>query len=246
METEKLQKVIAAHGICSRRKAEELIGLGKVRVNGKTATIGMRVTVSEKIEVNGQYLERGGDLEDKLVYIALNKPVDYITSTTSRQGDSVMELLVPENYAGKNKEMLGQRVFPVGRLDKESEGLVILTNDGELTNLLTHPSNEHEKEYDVTILERLSKDAIDILGKGMDIGEGEVARGIEVRNISNRGKRTIVTVVLKEGKKRQIRRMFGRLGYSIIALKRTRISKYRLKALAPGQWTFIEKKDILK
>lgn len=243
----RLQKYMADHGICSRRKAEEMILAGEVKVNGKIAELGMKVdSEKDKVEMSGvtpplSYPTRGG----KFVYILLNKPVDYICSNSDEQGASVLELLKKQNYWKPNGRDITERVYPVGRLDKDSEGLVLLTNDGELTNKLTHPSFEHEKEYEVTIDKQLEKDAIKVLEYGMDIGDGEYVQGVEVKKVFNKGRRTIVTIVLKEGKNRQIKKMFGRLGYHVLSLKRTRIGKAKLGVLPIGRWRFIKKEDII-
>lgn len=244
----RLQKYIADQGICSRRKAEDLIVAGKVKVNEKVVKkLGTKVEAGkDKVVVLGKPLTppcpsptRGGNL----IYIALNKPVDYICSASSKQGQSVVDLITPENNY-KNKIKIKQRVYPVGRLDKDSEGLVLLTNDGELTNSLTHPRYGHEKEYEVVIDQRLEREARKVLEKGMNIG-GERVRGIKIKKVSTVGKRTIVTVILKEGKKRQIRRMFGRLGYNIISLKRTRIGKLKLGTLPVGRWRLVRRSNII-
>lgn len=241
----RLQKAIADMGIASRRKAEALIEQGLVKVNGEIVTeLGTKIDpATDTIEVEG-YSQKKESKPANSVYIALNKPVDYITSTTSEQGVSVMELLTPYNHIGKGSDHVEARVFPVGRLDKDSEGLILLTNDGELTNQLTHPSFEHEKEYEVTIDQRLDTKAKKILESGMAIGN-EVVQGITIKEISNRGKRTIVTVILKEGKNRQIRKMFGQLGYHVISLKRIRIGTLSLGTLPVGKWKYAKKSDII-
>ncbi|NCO04754.1 MAG: rRNA pseudouridine synthase [Candidatus Magasanikbacteria bacterium] len=240
----RLQKHIAELGICSRRKAEDLIRLGQVTLNGVVVTeMGVQVDPeTDAVEVVGAVPKRAGE---KLIYIALNKPIDYISSTSNEQGASVLSLLTKENNI---KPKLGrdvtERVYPVGRLDKDSEGLVLLTNDGTLTNTLTHPRYAHEKEYEVMIHEPLSKDAKKILSTGMLVNDEHV-NGIRIVNESILGKRVFVTVILTEGKNRQIRKMFGKLGYRIFALKRTRINKLKLLSLPPGRWRFIRKSDIV-
>jgi len=247
----RLQKHIANLGYCSRRKAEELISIGKVIVNGKVVKkMGIKVDPKkDKIEVDKKEIgnlkpncpEGGLKTRNTNLYIMLNKPVGYITSTSSEQGTSVLDLITIDNYT---KKPIDTRVYPVGRLDKDSEGLVLLTNDGELTDKLTHPRYEHEKEYEVTVDKHLSKDAIKILEKGMGIGK-DIVRGIKIIKQFNKGKRTIVTAILKEGKNRQIRRMFGQLGYNITALKRIRMNKLKLGVLPVGKWKFVKKSDIL-
>jgi pseudouridine synthase len=248
----RLQKHIADLGICSRRKAEELIVAGKVKVNEiVVAKLGTKVDPEyDEIIVNGEKIKRLKDSKIKnFVYLALNKPVDYITSTTDEQGASVLDLIIPQNHFkpiddASKKLIQSVRLYPVGRLDKDSEGLILLTNDGELTNRLTHPRYEHEKEYEVIIDSILSKDAKNILQKGMTI-EGESLQGIQIIKEFNKGRVTIITVILKEGKNRQIRKMFGRLGYHMVSLKRTRIGKLNLGVLPIGRWKFVKKEHII-
>ena len=223
----RLQKYIADQGICSRRKAEELIRLGKVKLNGKIIKeMGTKIDPkSDKVEVVPTVLATNPSRPSQShirntknssvslqsshgekIYIVLNKPVDYITSTTNEQGKSVLDLLTKENNVGRDKREPRTRVYPVGRLDKDSEGLVLLTNDGELTNQLTHPRHEHEKEYEVTIDKALSRDAKNILSKGMKI-DNEVMQGIKIVKEIKKGRRVIVKVTLKEGKNRQRKKM---------------------------------------
>ena len=250
----RLQKYIADQGICSRRKAEILIAEGKVKVNGEVMKeMGVKVdSDKDKVVVSGAESHTlGASVSSEKpkakskIYIALNKPVDFITSASSEQGESVMDLITLENFWKPYKPEVNFRVYPVGRLDKDSEGLVLLTNDGDLTNKLTHPSFGHEKEYEATLTDKLTKDVKKILESGMDIGEGEFAQGIKIVREFNKGKRIIITIILKEGKNRQIRRMFGRLGYDLLSLRRTRIGKFKLGTLPTGRWKFIKKQDIV-
>ena len=178
------------------------------------------------------------------IYVVLNKPTGFITSTTSTQGDSVMDLLTPENNMRTGKRELTTRVYPVGRLDKDSEGLVLLTNDGELANQLTHPRYEHEKEYTVVVDRPLTPQVKKVLERGM-ILDGEPVNGIEILREFNKGKQTILSLILKEGKNRQIRKMLGRLGYTVINLRRMRMGKLTLGVLPIGKWKFISKKQII-
>lgn len=241
----RLQKHIADLGICSRRKAEVLIGEGKVSVNGKRVnTMGVKVDpTKDRVEVLGH--EQRASASDELVYLALHKPIDFISSASSAQGKSVLDLITIEQCVQRaQRQRKIPRVYPVGRLDKDSEGLILLTNDGELTNKLTHPRFEHEKEYEVTLGEPLSKDAKHVLTRGMRIGDDRV-RGIRIKKELRKGKRFVVTVVLKEGKNRQIRKMFGQLGYNILSLKRTRIGHLTIGTLPVGKWRFVKKDAIV-
>lgn len=246
----RLNKHIAALGICSRRKADAYIKEGIVYVNDTVVT-----DLATKVDPNRDIVRvEGVHTPSKTknrtsVYVILNKPVDYISSTTSEQGQSVLELVVPEQYykqkfADDAKKLQGVRLYPVGRLDKDSEGLVLLTNDGELTNQLTHPRYEHEKEYEVTVDKSLSPEAKKILEKGMLI-DGEHYGGMKIKKEFNKGRRVILTVVLTEGKNRHIRKMLGRLGYNISVLRRIRINKLKLGTLSIGKWKFVQKEDIM-
>ena len=239
----RLQKYIADCGVCSRRKAEELISLGKVKLNGEVVdTMGVKVDPADaEVEVEGKKI---GKIQNKKVYIMLNKPVDYITSVSSEQGESIMELLTKDNYWKNDKQEIEERVYPVGRLDKESEGLVLLTNDGELTQELTHPKYEHEKEYEIIINSQISKDAKKVLETGMDIGD-EFVKGIKILDEQKIGRRVIVNVILQEGKNRQIKKMFGRLGFNIMGLRRIRINKLKLGTLPVGRWRFVKREQII-
>ncbi|MBU0596797.1 rRNA pseudouridine synthase [Patescibacteria group bacterium] len=237
----RLQKAIADAGICSRRKAEELISLGKVEVNGKVVQeMGNKVNISkDEIKVESRKLK----VESNNIYILLNKPTGYICSASNKQGKSVLDLLTSENSL-THKPINPFRLYPVGRLDKDSDGLVLLTNDGELTDLLTHPRYEHEKEYEVNISKNLSSTDQKKLESNMIIGEDNV-RGLKIKKILNNKKGQTVTVVLKEGKNRQIRRMFGQFGYDVLSLRRIRMGELKLGTLPIGKWKKIKKEQIV-
>ena len=221
-----LQKFLAHAGIASRRKAEALITEGKIKINGAIVTK-LGATVDEKndrVEYNGQIIE----LEQDKIYIALNKPVGYISSATSGQGKSVLNLV-------KTKE----RIYPVGRLDKNSSGLMLLTNDGELANRITHPKFGSEKEYFIVLDQDLRSEDIKKLERGMKIA-GQKIQPVRVVMAKNKSAR----LILREGINRQIRKMLGFLGYTVIKLKRIRINKLELGELKEGQWRMIDKKEL--
>ncbi len=244
----RLQKHIAHLGICSRRKAETLIADGHVLVNGKLAELGIKIDPDkDTIKIDDQELTRSPSHVPRSthIYIALNKPVGYITSASNEQGESVIDLLTTKNNIGRDKTELTSRVYPIGRLDKDSEGLVLLTNDGELTNQLTHPRYEHEKEYEVTIDKPLTHDARNVLTTGMMIDADEKVHGIKITKEFNKGRKTVVTTILTEGKNRQIKKMFGRLGYHVQSLRRIRISNATLGTIPVGKWKYINKKNII-
>lgn len=223
----RLHKFLSQAGIASRRRAEELIEKGKIKVNGEIVTkLGTAIDeTKDEIEYQNQIV----NLEAGKTYIAINKPVGYISSVVETQGKSVLSLV-----------KWPARLYPVGRLDKESSGLMILTNDGELTNKITHPRYGSEKEYFVILDQDLKDQDIKKLEKGMTIA-GQKIQGIKVVMAKNKSAR----LILKEGINRQIRRMLGYLGYSVIKLKRIRIGKLELGDLKEGQWKKISGRDII-
>ena len=225
---ERLQKFISQAGIASRRHAEELIMAGKVKVNGaKITELGTKVDPQkDKVEVNGKSIKPA-----QLVYILLNKPKRYITTRHDPQKrKTVFDLLPPE---------LRTVVWPVGRLDFNTEGLLILTNDGELTQVLTHPSKEHEKEYQVILDKELSEGKIEKIREGMFL-EGKKTAPAKIRTEG-----TTVYLTIHEGWNRQVRKMFIAFGYTIRNLKRIRAGKLKLGDLPVGQTRFLTKDEII-
>jgi len=227
----RLQKFLSAAGVCSRRKGEEFIRAGRVRVNGRVvAELGAKIDPEQdRVSVDGTPVQP----EVPSVYIALNKPPGYVTSCRHAGKRIVLELVdVP------------QRIFPVGRLDKDSTGLLLLTNDGRLHQKLSHPSFDHEKEYDVSVERPISDGALQRMAEGMPILDGRT-RPAEVRRTGERRFR----IVLKEGRNRQIRRMVRRLGNEVVELKRIRVAAVRLGRLSEGAWRYLtdlEVKALLK
>jgi len=226
---EVLQKFISASGYCSRRRAEELIRDGKVSVNGEPAVLGMRADASDEVKVFGQVI---GAMEEK-VYIKLNKPIGYTCTKRSFSGEKNVFMLIGRK----------ERLFIAGRLDKDSRGLILLTNDGDLTQELTHPSFGHEKKYLVTLTTPLKNPdfVTERLKLGIDIGDGDGV--VKVKNARYLGEEKF-ELVLGEGKKRQIRRMFQAMGLRVIDLVRTAIDKLELGDLPEGQWRPLKKKEI--
>jgi 23S rRNA pseudouridine2605 synthase len=225
---ERLQKFISQAGIASRRHAEELIVAGKVKVNGQVIKeLGTKVDPnSDKVEVNGKKIGL-----QKLVYLVLNKPKRYMTTRHDPRARKTVFELLPSN--------LKNIVWPVGRLDFDTEGLLIFTNDGELTQLLTHPSKEHEKEYQLELDKELSAGRIEKISGGMMI-DGKKTAPAKIRTQG-----TTVYITIHEGANRQIRKMFGSLGYSVRNLRRIRIGKLKLNDLQLGQYKMVERKDIV-
>ena len=226
----RLQKFIASAGVCSRRQAEVYIQEGRVAVNGRVVTqLGVKVDPeTDAVTVDGKAIAP----DHPKIYIALNKPAGYVSSCLQRQEKTILDLI-------KIKE----RVYPVGRLDKASTGLMLLTNDGVLHLQLSHPSFDHEKEYDVTVAEPISDEDLARLKAGIWI-DGRKTRPAKVFRVSDRRFR----IVLREGRNRQIRKMTGRLGHRVTALKRLRIAGIKLGKLREGQWRFLtpgEQKSLL-
>jgi 23S rRNA pseudouridine2605 synthase len=219
----KIQKFIADSGYCSRRKAEQLILEKKVKVNRKLATIGMRVDSKDTVVVEGKVIIP----QKEFLYIALNKPQGYVCTNKENPGEKNI-------YSLLNIE---ERLFVVGRLDKDSRGLVLLTNDGDFAYKLTHPSFSHEKEYEILLSKDVSKEAEEKLKEGVDIKEKTPAKIKDIKKIKPKKYK----VVLTEGKRRQIRRMFEVFGITVLDLKRIRIDKYELKGLKEKQWKVIKK-----
>ena len=228
----RLQKFIANAGYCSRRKAEELIKEQKVLVDEKTAKIGDVVESAINVVKIGNRIIATKKANN--VYIALNKPTGYICSSTSKQGETVLDLISSQD------KKRARRLYCVGRLDKNSSGLVLLTNDGEITNKLTHPRFEHEKKYEVTINKQIATEDRATLEKGMKI-DGNKLLGIKIFSTQKVQKNFRITIILKEGKNRQIRKMFGKLGYNIISLKRISIGKIQLGNLKLGKYKYIDR-----
>lgn len=221
----RLQKFLSEAGICSRRKGEEYIKAGFVRVNNRVvAELGEKVDPEkDRVEFKGKVV----DVKSDPVYIALNKPKGYVTS--SRQaGDKIVLDLID----------IHERIYPVGRLDKDSSGLLILTNDGSLHHRLSHPSFDHEKEYDVTVARPIPDGALRSIAKGMPM-MGTKTRPAEIERITPRRFR----IVLREGKNRQIRRMVRKVGNHVTRLKRVRVSNIKLGRLAEGTWRNLTEKE---
>jgi 23S rRNA pseudouridine2605 synthase len=216
--TIKLQAYIAHQGLASRRKAEELIEQGKVKVNGEPAHIGQRIDpTTDKIVVGGKELKK--KTED--VYVLVYKPVGLISSTSDELDRQTVLSMVPNIKA---------RLYPVGRLDKDSEGLMLLTTDGDLTNKLTHPRYEVEKTYHVLIQGNPTNKALDHLRRGVKLIEGYTLPA-EVGILKHETGNTWLSITIKEGRNRQVRRMLERVGYPTMRLIRTKLGPFTLEDL---------------
>ncbi len=226
---QRVQKFLSEAGIASRRKAEEFIKSGQVSINGRKAQLGDKVDPSTDIvKVYGKVIKS----RSETIYIALYKPKNYVVSKRDPQGRKTIFSLLPEDLQSK--------VHNVGRLDFETEGLLILTNDGDLTEQLAHPKYEHDKEYEVITAEEPKSRQLELLRDGIELPTG-LTSPAQVKQRSGK-----VYITIHEGKKRQIRRMFNAVGLGVTNLKRIRINKYTLpKELKPGDFVAINKSDIL-
>lgn len=229
---ERLQKVIAHAGVCSRRKAEQMILSGQITVNAKLVTeLGVKVNpLTDTIRINGEELF----IDQDRVVLIFNKPAKVITTMSDPQKRSKVIDYID----------LGYRVFPIGRLDYETEGLLLLTNDGELANRLMHPKYQVEKTYEVTIKGTLKKEDLMLLRRGVMLRDGLTApaKAHVISSLANQ--RTLVSITIYEGRKRQVRRMFKTLGYEIERLKRTGYSFLTLGDLQSGEYRFLTKREI--
>lgn len=228
MDKIRLNKYIASTGVCSRRKAEEYILSGRVSINGKVVIeLGTQVQTNDVVCIDGKEIK----LEERKVYIMLNKPKGYVTTAKEQfNRKSVLDIV-------KVKE----RVYPVGRLDMDSEGLLILTNDGDFANNIIHPTKHISKKYEVVLKERITEDMINNLENGVDIG-GYVTRPAKVKKIKD----SMLQITITEGKNRQVRRMCEAVGNKVLNLKRIAIGNLRLDKLEIGKYVELTTKDIDK
>lgn len=227
----RLQKYMSENGIASRRKSEEMIEAGKVKVNGRVATLGDKVDpIRDKIVVSGKRVVRN----KTKMYIMLHKPRGFVTTMSDELGRKCVSELV---------EDAGVRLFPVGRLDRNSEGLLLMTNDGAFSNMLTHPSRHVSKVYRVTVREKVTEEQITKLTEGIML-DGRKTLPCDIHIIDKGENRTVLNVVLYEGRNRQIRRMCEAVGLTVIRLKRTEIAGVRLGMLPQGKWRELNEKEM--
>lgn len=222
---ERLNKYIASCGICSRRKADELIEAGKVKVNDQIVTnLGMQVSDTDVVKVEDKVISK----EEKKVYIVLNKPKGYVTTNNEQFNRKSVIDLIHEDV----------RVYPVGRLDMYTEGLLILTNDGEFSNKLMHPRNKIEKTYVVTTDTNVTKEQIENLKNGVDIGD-YFTKPAKVKIVGNNK----VEIIISEGKNRQVRRMCESVGINLLNLRRTKVGKIDLGTLQTGKYRYLTEEE---
>ena len=220
----RINKYLAEQGYCSRREADVLIKAGQVFVNGKRADLGDKVSDTDKVEV----LRRRVKPPTGKIYLLLNKPVGVSSTADRRKKESVMNIVPTKD-----------RLFPVGQLDVDTSGILLITNDGDLTNKLTHPRYEHESEYDVTVEKPISDSHLNRLAEGIEL-DGKQTLPAHVKRLDP----TRFTVVMREGSNRQIRRMCDALGYTIVYLRRIRVMNLRLGDLSLGKYRELSNAEI--
>ena len=214
--TTNLNKYISSSGICSRREAEKFISEGRVTINGKPTQLGNRVAKRDVVKLDGRLVVP----QNTTLYIALNKPVGIVSTTDEREPNNIIQHI---NYP--------DRLFPIGRLDKPSEGLIFLTNDGDIVNKILRAGNNHEKEYYVSVNKTITEDFVQKMGNGIPI-LGAVTKKCFVEKVSDK----VFKIILTQGLNRQIRRMCEYLEYEVTKLKRTRIMNVELGYLQTGDW----------
>src|ERR1043166_125436 len=233
---QRLQKLISSAGIASRRHAEELIASGKVSVNGTVITeLGAKADADhDHIKVNGRLINPLLDRQQH-VYVLLNKPKGYLTSMSDPEERPLVIDLIPNSLG---------RLYPVGRLDFNTEGLLLLTNDGELTNLVTSAKNRIPKIYRVKVKGVPSDKAIQSLRRGGEVGEGERTAPAEVRPLRASGNNAWFELKLHEGRNQQVRRMFDAIGHSVVKLTRSQIGPLELGRMRAGEWRHLTAREV--
>lgn len=231
----RLQKFMAEQGVASRRKSEDLIRAGKVKVNGHIAEIGMKINPRKDLVTVGK--QKLTNVKNrKMVYIMLNKPRGYVTTVSDELGRKTVMDLLPD---------FGCRIYPVGRLDKDSEGLLLLTNDGAFTNCMTHPSHEYAKVYRVTVRPSVNDEILFNLRNGIEI-DGRKTAPCEVTVLTEEENRVVLEFILHEGRNRQIRKMCESQGLEVARLKRISIGPIKLGMLKQGDYRELSEQDVKK
>lgn len=231
----RLQKFMAEQGVASRRKSEDLIRAGKVKVNGHVAEIGMKINPRKDLVTVGK--QKLTNVKNrKMVYVMLNKPRGYVTTVSDELGRKTVMDLLPD---------FGCRIYPVGRLDKDSEGLLLMTNDGSFTNCMTHPSHEYAKVYRVTVRPAVNDDILFNLRNGIEI-DGRMTAPCEVTVLTEEENRVVLEFILHEGRNRQIRKMCESQGLEVARLKRISIGPVKLGMLKQGDYRELSEQDVKK
>ncbi|GFP77701.1 23S rRNA pseudouridine(2604) synthase RluF [Clostridium fungisolvens] len=220
----RINKYISETGICSRREADKLIEQGRVTIDGQIATTGTKVGLNQKVLIDGKPIAK----ENEAVYIVLNKPVGITCTTEKKIKGNIVDFV---NHK--------KRIFPIGRLDKDSQGLILLTNDGDIVNKILRAGNNHEKEYIVTVNKPITDEFITNMAKGVPV-LGVITKKCVVK----REGKNVFRIVLTQGLNRQIRRMCEYFGYKVVKLERIRIMNINLGNLKIGQWRELNRKEI--
>ncbi len=229
----RLQKYMADNGIASRRKSEEMIANGMVKVNGRVATIGDKVNPQrDKVTVKGRKISTNS--KAKRYYIMINKPRGYVTTMSDELDRKCVAELVKDIPA---------RVYPVGRLDRDSEGLLLMTNDGEFANKVTHPSKHVYKVYRVTVRPAITEEQLVEMSSGMVI-DGRKTAPCEIHVVQRQEGRCVLEIILREGRNRQIRKMCEKVGLEVPRLKRIAIGQVKLGGLKSGAWRELTKEEV--
>lgn len=234
MAEQRIQKVLSDQGICSRRAAERMIAEGRVKVNGRPVSLGDKMNPDfDKVSIDGknQRIVR----KRKYIYIMLHKPRGYITTASDERGRKTVMDLVAD---------VGRRVYPVGRLDKDSEGLLLLTDDGAFANLLTHPSGGVGKLYRVTVRPRATEEQIVRMSSGVVLDDGVKTAPAVIHVAADEPGRTVLEMTLFEGRNREIRRMCEAVGLEVIRLKRSAEGPVKLGMLPPGAWRELKRSEV--
>ena len=234
-EEMRVQKYLSKAGVCSRRTAEDLMLQGRVKINDKVCKeLGTKVTAPrDKVEVDGEVV----DLPDSYIYILMNKPPNVITTLDDPKNRTIITDMLPDNMP---------RIWPVGRLDWDTEGVILLTNDGKVTHLMTHPSHDVTKEYAVKVqgLIAPSDKKLDKIRDGLDIGDEEPTRPAFVRVTGDTGRNTWLELAIGEGRNRQVRRMFETIGHPVMKLRRLRIGPLTIDGLASGTYRSLHSDEV--
>lgn len=232
-ENIRLQKYISECGVASRRKAEELISLNKVKVNGKLAKIGDKINPQkDTVTVNGEKIKNDSSMR----YIMLHKPRGFVTTMEDELGRKCVVQLVSD---------VNERVYPIGRLDKDSEGLLLMTNDGEFANAMMHPAHHISKTYRVTVRPNINENQITAMITGLHV-DGRMTAPAEVKVLQKEPDRVVLEIVLHEGRNRQIRKMCEEQNLEVARLKRTAVGILKLGMLPQGKWRDLTKDEVEK
>jgi len=231
----RLQKFLAEQGVASRRKSEELIAAGKIKVNGHIAVLGQKINPRKDLVTVGRQ-KIVSSKNRKMIYIMLHKPRGYVTTVSDEQNRKTVMDLVSD---------IDERIYPVGRLDKDSEGLLLLTNDGSFTNAMTHPSHNYAKVYRVTVRPKVTDEMLYNMRNGIEI-DGKKTAPCEVTVLTTEENRVVLEFILKEGRNRQIRKMCESQGLEVARLKRTAIGPVKLGMLPQGKYRELSEQEIKK